>query len=218
MSAAWGWVQPEIARHTRVCSYDRSGMGWSEAGDRPYDPGAVPDQLHALLDRAGEPAPYVIVGEGLGAAFATMYASRYRSTVAALVLIDPPPDASNAGRRDPSTGLAVAAPWLARAGVLRALRVMSNNAAGLPDPAGGAFAAFLNRPDHLTRAAREISRWNDTVRLAADSPVEGLAVVREDVRPAGEVSFLTDAADAAKASAAILRAVSLRGRERSAAR
>ena len=39
MSAAWGWVQPEVARRTRVCSYDRSGLGWSETGDRGFDPG-----------------------------------------------------------------------------------------------------------------------------------------------------------------------------------
>ena len=30
-SAWWGWVQPEVAKTTRVCTYDRAGMGWSEA-------------------------------------------------------------------------------------------------------------------------------------------------------------------------------------------
>ena len=35
MSAAWGWVQPAVAQTTRVCSYDRAGLGWSEAGDQP---------------------------------------------------------------------------------------------------------------------------------------------------------------------------------------
>src|SRR6185295_9588793 len=38
MSAAWGWVQPRIAKATRVCSYDRAGLGWSESGDSSYDP------------------------------------------------------------------------------------------------------------------------------------------------------------------------------------
>jgi pimeloyl-ACP methyl ester carboxylesterase len=32
-SAEWGWVQPEIAKGTRVCAYDRAGFGWSDAGD-----------------------------------------------------------------------------------------------------------------------------------------------------------------------------------------
>lgn len=30
-SAGWGFVQPEVARFTRVCSYDRAGMGYSES-------------------------------------------------------------------------------------------------------------------------------------------------------------------------------------------
>ena len=29
--------------------------------------------------------------------------------------------------------------------------------------------SFLNRPDHLTRAARESARWDDAVRLAQNS-------------------------------------------------
>jgi pimeloyl-ACP methyl ester carboxylesterase len=205
MSAAWGWVQPDVAYRTRVCSYDRAGLGWSEAGDRPFDPDAVPNELHALLEAAGETPPYVLVGEGLGAAFATMYASRFRSTVAALVLIDalgrvpPAPDAR--------LGLANAAPWLARAGVLRAMRLMSNNAAGLPAPAAGALAAFLNRPDHLTRSARELSRSADAVRRAAQSPIADLPVTRKDVLSSGQPAFLTARADAAKVSVAILAAL-----------
>src|SRR5215212_8125670 len=35
MSATWGWVQPEVAKTTRVCTYDRAGMGWSEASPEP---------------------------------------------------------------------------------------------------------------------------------------------------------------------------------------
>src|SRR2546428_394610 len=30
-SAEWGFVQPEVARFTRVCSYDRAGMGYSDS-------------------------------------------------------------------------------------------------------------------------------------------------------------------------------------------
>src|SRR5919109_2646978 len=75
LSAAWGWIQPRVAETTRVCSYDRAGLGWSEAGDAPFDPADVPVQLRALLDAAGERAPYVMVGQELGAALATLYAA-----------------------------------------------------------------------------------------------------------------------------------------------
>ena len=57
MSAAWGWVQPAVARDTRVCSYDRLGLGWSERGEKPFAPMDVPDDLHALLERAGNARP-----------------------------------------------------------------------------------------------------------------------------------------------------------------
>src|SRR5574341_1475973 len=60
MSAAWGWVQPDVAAVTRVCSYDRAGLGWSEAGDRRFDPANVVEELHALLQRSGELRPYVL--------------------------------------------------------------------------------------------------------------------------------------------------------------
>jgi len=207
MSAAWGWVQPRIAAVTRVCSYDRAGLGWSEAGDLSYDSAAVAPALHALLDRAGEPAPFVLAGQGLGAAFATVYASRFGEQVAALVLIDPPADAARETTIN-STRLVNASPWLARAGVLRAMRIMSSNAAGLPEPSAGALSAFLNRPDHLTRAASELSRWDETVALARHAPLrEGMPVTRVEAAGADKVAFLTNRTHAAVAEAAIIEAV-----------
>jgi pimeloyl-ACP methyl ester carboxylesterase len=155
MSSAWGWVQPEIAARTRVCAYDRSGLGWSEAGDAGYDPSRVPEQLHTLLQNAGEPGPVLLVGHELGAVFARMYARRYPETVAALVLVD------EAASEAPPPPLVSAWPWLARAGALRASRRLTALADGLPGESGEAMRAFLNRPDHLTRAAQELSRRRD---------------------------------------------------------
>jgi pimeloyl-ACP methyl ester carboxylesterase len=170
-SAAWAWVQPEIARTTRVCSYDRAGLGWSEAGDRPFDPARVPDELHALLGAASVPAPYVLVGHSLGAAFTRVFAGRFPGEVAALVVIDPATDMPG---EPPMLPLS---PWLARAGLLRATGVWSSAADGLPEPALGAFSSFLNRPDHLTRASREVKRWNDAVQLGEAAELERIPVV-----------------------------------------
>ena len=207
MSVAWGWVQPEVAQIARVCSYDRAGLGWSDAGDRPYEPSAVAGELHALLQGAGEPGPYVVAGQGLGAALATLYAAQFGPEVASLVLIDPPA-AVPAPARNPTRRLVSASPWLARAGVLRAARMMSSHAAGLPGLSAGALGAFLNRPDHLTRAATELSRWDEAVGLAAGSAVRpGLIVVRVEAAGPGQTSLLTDALQARKASDAIRSAV-----------
>src|SRR5437762_8964987 len=60
LSAAWAWVQMDVARVTRVCSYDRAGLGWSETGDTPFMPQAAAPELNALLAAAGEPAPVVV--------------------------------------------------------------------------------------------------------------------------------------------------------------
>ena len=206
MSAAWGWVQPDVAQVTRVCTYDRSGLGWSEVGDRSYDPAAVPVELHALLEHAGEPGPYVIAGGGLGAALATLYAAQYGPEVAALVLVDPPV-ADRPARRS-VTRLLNASPWLARAGVLRATRMMSSNASGLPEVAARPLRAFLNRPDQLTRAASELSRWNDAVTLASGATVDpSIPVTRIEAAGTSHTALLTDPARGAAVAAAIRSSV-----------
>jgi pimeloyl-ACP methyl ester carboxylesterase len=205
MSSAWGWVQPAVAQTTRVCSYDRAGLGWSEAGDRPYDPSAVPEQLHTLLSGAGERGPYVLVGHGLGAVFAKLFAGRFPADVRSLILIDPATGSASAA----TMRLVSASPWLARAGVLRVIHVLSHTVVGLPESSAGPMKSFLNRPDHLTRAANEMARWNDAVNLADTAPLSpGLRVVAVSVNGTDRVTFLTDPSRAAEVTAAITTAVS----------
>jgi len=203
MSAAWGWVQPEVATFTRVCSYDRAGLGWSEAGDRQYDASGVARELHTLLQRAEQAGPYVVAGHGLGAVFAILYAAQFGPEVAGLVLVDPPARDPTLAR-NPMMRLVNASPWLARTGVLRATRMMSSNASGLPERSAGALGAFLNRPDHLTRAATELSRWDEAVALAAGALIDpSITVMRVEAAGREHAALLTDAGQAAKASDAI---------------
>jgi pimeloyl-ACP methyl ester carboxylesterase len=195
ISVGWTWVQDDLGRTTRVCSYDRAGLGWSEAGDGGYRASSVPDELHALLERAGERGPFVIAGHELGAAFARMYAARFRADTAALVLVDDVSETpeSTAGQ----SGLVRAWPWLARVGVLRATGALSRHAAGFPDPHGGAARAFLNRPDHLTRAAIEIARLRETVDLAS-APLDKTLPVTRVTTSREEPPALLDSADRAR--------------------
>lgn len=174
MSTGWAWVQRDLKATTRVCAYDRSGLGWSEAGDDRYDPTHVPEQLHVLLQQAGEYPPFIIAGQEMGASLARLYASHYPRDVTALVLID-----------DPSATLisptairnARLWPWFARVGLLRATRSLSRRAAALPPTANGATQAFLNRPDHLTRAAQEIEDLNAVASLASISTTDPAVMV-----------------------------------------
>ena len=187
LSAAWGEVQRRLSGTMRVCSYDRAGLGWSESGEQPFAPARVPAELRTLLTRANEHGPFVVAGHGLGAAFARMYAARPDGAVAALVLIDPSP--ANAAASQPGW-IMPASPWLARSGVLRAGRILSSKADGLP--AGGALRAFLNRPDHLTRAAAELDDWDETMKSAAEAePPAAIHVTTVDVGTRDRIAFLT---------------------------
>src|ERR1044072_48929 len=81
LSASWGRVQSTLDHTTRVCSYDRAGLGSSEQGDGPVEPARAPVELLARLPGAGEKSPCVIVGDGMGALFARTFAVRFPKTV-----------------------------------------------------------------------------------------------------------------------------------------
>jgi pimeloyl-ACP methyl ester carboxylesterase len=84
----WLKVQPEIARFTRVCSYDRAGHGWSEPGPKPRTSLRIAQELKGLLDAAGEMGPYVMIGHSFGGYNVRMYTSLYPNEVAGVVLVD----------------------------------------------------------------------------------------------------------------------------------
>src|SRR5215208_2717956 len=88
MSASWGWVQPEVAKTTRVCTYDRAGMGWSEASPEPRVAREYAKELHTLLANANETGPYVLVGHSMGGYTVLVYAHDYPADVLGLVLVD----------------------------------------------------------------------------------------------------------------------------------
>ena len=88
MLADWSNVQPEVASTTRVCAYDRAGVGWSDPGVLPRDPQQIAQDLHTLLDKANTPGPYVLVGQSFGGLYTRMYAAQYPEDVVGMVLID----------------------------------------------------------------------------------------------------------------------------------
>src|SRR5215207_5480984 len=84
----WQLVQPEVAKFARVCTYDRAGMGWSEAGTQPRTSRQIVKELHTLLGNAGVRGPYVVVGHSFGGTNMQVYASQYPDEVAGMVLVD----------------------------------------------------------------------------------------------------------------------------------
>jgi pimeloyl-ACP methyl ester carboxylesterase len=99
-SSHWISVQALLKADTRVCSYDRAGYGWSDPGPRPRASAQIVSELHALLQKADIPPPYVLAGHSFGGLNMRLFSTTFDEEVVGLVLVD----ASHAGslpyRRD----------------------------------------------------------------------------------------------------------------------
>jgi pimeloyl-ACP methyl ester carboxylesterase len=84
----WEAFQPEAAKFTQACWYDRAGEGWSDPGPFPRTSNAIAKDLHELLKRAGVPSPYVFAGASFGGLNSRVYEGLYPNEVAGMILID----------------------------------------------------------------------------------------------------------------------------------
>src|SRR5690349_7576713 len=83
----WSLVQPDVARFTQVCSYDRAGHAWSDLGPRPRTMKQIAYELHTALSKLGINPPYVLVGQSLGGLLVRAFAAQYAKEVAGMVLV-----------------------------------------------------------------------------------------------------------------------------------
>jgi len=81
-------ARERVATRTRVCSYDRSGMGWSDPGPGSTSPVDLARDLAVLEDQQKLGSPMVIVASSIGGLTAEMFARQYPERVAGLVLLD----------------------------------------------------------------------------------------------------------------------------------
>jgi pimeloyl-ACP methyl ester carboxylesterase len=154
---SWALVEPNVARETRVCVFDRAGEGWSGKGSGRQDAHQLSADLHGLLAAADVPAPYVLAGHSVGGTYALAFAMEYPKDVAGAALID----SSTPYQFDLPTysrfyslwrrGSALL-PTLARAGVARVYSL--NSFGSLPPDARRAARAFGSSPREL-RADRD---------------------------------------------------------------
>jgi pimeloyl-ACP methyl ester carboxylesterase len=87
-SLDWSLVQPELGATTRVCAYDRAGLGWSEASPQARTPDNIAEELHTLLVNAGIAGPYVLVAHSLSGKYARLFARHHEAETAGIVLVD----------------------------------------------------------------------------------------------------------------------------------
>ena len=85
----WWFVQPDVAKFTRVCSYDRAALGWSDPGRYREHVEQIVADLHALLRAAGEKPPYVFASMGMGGFYTRAYQLRYPDEAAGFVFLEP---------------------------------------------------------------------------------------------------------------------------------
>ena len=84
----WTIVQPEVAKWTRACSYDRAGAGFSDPGPMPRTSVRIADELRGALHNARIQGPYILVGNAFGGDNVRTFATSYPTEVAGLVLVE----------------------------------------------------------------------------------------------------------------------------------
>jgi len=161
---SWSDLQRELSLSFRVVSYDRAGLGWSDLGPMPRTADRIVDELHAMLERAAIPPPYVLVGHSFGGLTMPLFAERYPEEVAGMVLVDPvapaewnPP--SEHDRKLTRIGATVCrrAAFLARIGLIRFVAFLLTTSAkkpasylvrlisrGTPDEAGSVSSPWFS--------------------------------------------------------------------------
>jgi pimeloyl-ACP methyl ester carboxylesterase len=164
-SAQWVRVQRKVSGTTRVCAYDRAGMGWSEMGPEPRDARQTSGELHTLLSKAGIEGPYVLVGHSFGGMYMQTYAARYPEEVAGVALVDSSTDPDQFSQRpearerhEPQQQSIAVVPQLARLGVslparLGVVRLLSNLDPASPELPQKQRAQI----DALTPSTRQVS-------------------------------------------------------------
>lgn len=88
LASAWGWIQPEVTKYTRVCSYERRGLGWSTGDNSAMSLEQAAKDLHAVLWAAELQDKYILVGHGLGGVFIRKYQERYPEEVVGMIFIN----------------------------------------------------------------------------------------------------------------------------------
>ena len=167
-STSWGGsVQPEVAKTTRVCTYDRAGLGWSDAAALPSDAAQFAEELHTLLQNANVPGPYVMVGHSLGGFIVRIFAHDYVSEVAGVVLVDSMnPKQVTESLSSSLARMSSVQAVLARFGVGRLLVKLPAIASGAP-PNGEAYYPLYIRPQSLQTTAKEYQQLPASAAEAA---------------------------------------------------
>jgi pimeloyl-ACP methyl ester carboxylesterase len=192
-SSNFAWVQQELAQVTRVVTYDRAGLGWSDSGSKPRDAQRSARELRTALENAGIAPPYVVAGHSYGGLVVRAFADLYPAEVVGMVLIDAShPDqwtripASKDGRTVAFANRVTA--FLAYFGLLRLWNPESARIGGMPPQQRAEMDAFLAAPRQWATGADGLIAWGDLsrnqidgTRSLGDRPLFVLSVTEQDL-------------------------------------
>ena len=88
-SSSWGWVFDKVSQSNMVVRWDPPGYAWSAIGTEGMDASAQVDRVYSAMKAYDVSGPYLIVGSGLGAVEARIFAARHADEVSGMVLLDP---------------------------------------------------------------------------------------------------------------------------------
>lgn len=186
-SLDWRSAQEQMAKTTRVCTYDRAGYGWSEAGPQPRTAKQIADELHELVTKADIERPFILLAHSFGGLPARVYADQYTDDLAGLVLLDTRTETFSANRPAEMAAAEEAmgaqqAFWgnlLTRTGLMRLLGpLLAPPPAGLPEPLQPIFRAQLNQPKFLQAVSAEGAVLAQSERQASETgPLGNLPLI-----------------------------------------
>jgi pimeloyl-ACP methyl ester carboxylesterase len=168
----WGAVVDEVASHTSVVLYDRSGLGRSAGDAAPRDLARLAEDLVDVLAVLGD-EPTVLVGHSWGGPVVRAAASLVPERIAALVLVDQTDERCDLFFGKANQRQVAWSPWLlpllAKVGVLR--RFVAKTAAPLPEP----WRTAMRHEDGTAAAVQaqvaELAGSIDDLRRLRTSPV-----------------------------------------------
>jgi pimeloyl-ACP methyl ester carboxylesterase len=200
-SLAWALVHDSIAATTRTCAYSRAGIMWSDPRPGPVDGTTVAEDLHAALEKANEPGPYVMVGHSLGGPYIMTFTKHYGADVAGLVFVDAShPDQVARFKQvvdmpEPSSTPMKVVAALAWTGLVRAMLPADMMSPKQPKEAVAAMSAYA--PTSLGNELKEAAALDrtfaeaGTFRTLGDRPIVVLtanAPMAESVRKSLKIS------------------------------
>ena len=133
---SWDRIQPELAKRTRVVSYDRAGMGWSDPGPEPRNAERIASELREMLTLAEIPPPYILVGHSFGGLTMPLFAAKFADEVCGVLLVDPvapvewnPPSERDRHRAEIGSKVCRRAAVVSHTGLLRLIASLAQSGA-----------------------------------------------------------------------------------------